>query len=452
MQKLITKYGLAAHLALLAVAPLFLSPNCVLWLSAVAAVWVVMEPSRIGFETLHASRKRSVGAIVRDPVFWFSIVLVAYSAIRFLNGGVAMAYDAELTLWKVTEPMMPILPGSVDSAGYPEFVANVALLIVLQGCRHALGQSARMAFLLISSFLSGLSASILAVQFVSGSQGINDLVVCGMSNPIFRGSVFGAYWIVGTVAMLAAYERRWFMVMPLAFVAVGGNAAGMFLFAPPMVHVPFAGGIVVVFLYAFFYARRRLSKSGEFKFLIAYSMSLVLGGVLVVAALPDKMMAERLVPYLTGKFFADDFLVIRNVLSTISLKVWKDNPWLGTGLGSFPLDLRFAATETDWAIVSSAQRAPLNGYWLLLVERGIVGAAMMAFALGFLLWTFFRRMVKGVRVAIPHPASWMGLLVLIVVLVEAAVDISYSIPGVFVVVAATLAISASSFPKEIHHG
>ena len=68
MQKLIAKYGTAAHLALLAAAPLFLFPflpdeaiaTVLLFLSLPAAVWTLMEPSVLDGEKLHTARERAV--------------------------------------------------------------------------------------------------------------------------------------------------------------------------------------------------------------------------------------------------------------------------------------------------------------------------------------------------------------------------------------------------------
>ena len=109
MQKAISKYGLAAHLALLAVAPLFLFPFCddvwtarvVIWLSILSFAWTILEPSRRVDETLHDARFRVASSIVLDPLFWFSIVLVVVAGIRWLNGGIGMSYDyMMMVLWR----------------------------------------------------------------------------------------------------------------------------------------------------------------------------------------------------------------------------------------------------------------------------------------------------------------------------------------------------------------
>ena len=451
MQKLISKYGLAAHLTILAVAPLFLSPVCVFWLSGFVLLWLVMEPSRVGGERLHEARRRVASQMLRDPLLWISLVLVVYALVRFFNAGIEMAYDAENQAWSLAKPPMPILPGSVAGFGGPELAGAVAFAVVVQGCRHALGKSARMAFLLCASAFTGLGAVVLGLLMFQGDSLCVMLAQCRLENPSFIGSAFGLYWLAGTTALLGAHENKWLRVMPLSALTVGGNAAGLFLFAPASVQVAFLAGELLILVYAFVYAMRRLSGSGEFKFLVTFAMAAVLGGVLVVALLTPADLASRLTPYETGSFLTEDFLAVRKALSDVALQAWKGDPWLGTGLGSFPLDMKFLAAGVDWSVVQPEQLAPLNGYWHLLVERGILGAVMVACPLGALLWSFGRSLVAGVAIDLSHPVCWLGPLALVVALVETLIDTSFSISGAPLAVAAFLAISACSFPKDKHH-
>lgn len=452
MQKLISKYGLAAHLAIVAVAPLFLSPIFVFWLTALAAIWVLMEPSRIGSESLHEARRRVFSAIISDPFFWVALVVVIYTVVRFINGGINMVYDAETSAWSISKPSLQFMPGVVDGFGAAEFAAAVGMLVVLQGCRHALGRSARIAFALLSSSLCGLVATVFSVQVSMGADYAQTLLRCEYFTPAYIGTAMAAYFTIGTMALLGIYERKWFRAIPLVLLAIGGNAAGAFLFAPPYVHVVIGASGALVLLYAFFYARRRLTGSGEFKFLVSFSISVTLGGVLVVAVLSESVLNSRLAAYANGTFFPDGFQAIRDALSSISLKSWKECPWLGTGLGSFPFDMRFHAVEADWAVVMPEQVTPLNGYWHLLVERGIIGVVMIVCPLGFLLWTWVTKLIRGFGRAWPHPVCFLGPLLLIAVLVEGLVDISLLLPGVMMVVSSSLALSACSFPKERFNG
>ena len=84
-QKLITKYGLATHLALLASLPCALSyflPErelgiTIFWLSALAGLWLLVEPSILRGEHLSSSRARVRREIVRDPIAWFFLLAAA---------------------------------------------------------------------------------------------------------------------------------------------------------------------------------------------------------------------------------------------------------------------------------------------------------------------------------------------------------------------------------------
>jgi len=452
VQRFISKYGLAAHLAILAVAPLFLSPVCVLWLAAFAAVWLVMEPSRIGGESLGEARKRVFGDLVKDPLFWTFALVGLVVAFRCVNGGIAMSYDAETQVWSVSKPKFPILPGAVTGFGLPELASFLALSVVVMGCRQALGRSARMTFLFCASALSGAGGVTLAVLLAMGDPMPQALLACSQANPVYVGSAMGAYLLAGTVATFAAFEAGWLKAIPLTLLCIGGNAVGLFLFSPAYVQVVFAVAELLLLVYAFYFALRRLSGSGEFKFLVTVVISLTLAAVLVISVLPESTLSVRLAPYLTGSFIPGSFEETRAALSAIALKAWKSNPWLGSGLGSYPLDLQFLAGEADWALVSPEQLAPLNGYWFLLAERGIAGAVLIAGPLGFLLWSFGNGLVRGIRSALPHPAAWVGLAALVSFLVEMVVDASFSLSGTMLATAAFLAISACSFPKEKCNG
>ena len=451
MQKLISKYGLAAHLAFLAVAPLFLSPVCVFWLSGFVILWLIMEPSRISGERLHEARARVAGQMMRDPLLWISLVLIAYALVRFFNVGIGMTYDAETQVWAMSKPPLPILPGCVAGFGGPELAGVLAFAVVVQGCRHALGRSARTAFMLCVSALSGAGAVVFAVLMYQGDSLILSLAKCGLESPSFIGSAFGVHWLAGTVALLGVHEHRWLRAMPLTILSVGGNAAGLFLFAPAPVQVVFLAGELLVLVYAFVYALRCLERSGEFKFLVTFAMSVVTGGVLAVAVLSNADLAARLAPYETGAFLSEEYLASRKALSAVALGAWKGNPWLGTGLGSFPLNLKFLSAGIDWSVVRPEQLAPLNGYWYLLVERGILGAVLIACPLGVLLWTFAVDLVRGIRLRMPHPQCWLGPVAMVAVLVEMLIDTSFFISGVPLAVASYLAIAACSFPKENHN-
>ena len=457
MQKAIAKYGLAAHLALLAVAPLVLFPFCanatiavvLLWLSLFGACWILLGPSVHTGEMLHDARRRVMRTVFRDPLFWAFLVVVVVAGLRALNTGIDMIYDYERREWSVTDPPLLFLPGSVSNCGLLPFAASVAAGVVVMGCRKAMGKSARMAFLLMASLFSGLAA---AVAILLAAQG-DKVVLAAFEHAPERlagpGAGFAVYLMCATVAMFAAFERKWNKAMPLVMAAVAGNAAGLFAFLPPLEAVVFAGGALLVFLGVFVCAWRTLNGTGEFKLLVVFSISLVMGGLLVVSAVPEPVVAAKCNAIVEGVFLPQGFMDIRSRLSAAAFKAWSGSPWAGVGMGAFRFHLRFHLAQADWAVVPKHVIAVSDGWWQLVVERGIVGVALMALPFGFLLFTYFKRMVACIRqMAMPGPAVLLAPVALAAVAATAFFGSSPLRPEVLVAVGAAFAISANSFPKR----
>ena len=89
----------------------------------------------------------------------------------------------------------------------------------------------------------------------------------------------------------------------------------------------------------------------------------------------------------------------------------------------------------------------MNGWWMLLAERGIVGAVTLALPYGFLLFTYGRNLVGGIIARrLPHPAVLLLPLVLAAIAVTGTYDCSFLRADAIVVSVALLAISAKAFP------
>ena len=382
VQKLIAKYGLAAHLAILAVAPLFLFPFCttgaivwaLVWLVLPAALWTVLEPSLRGGEHLHDARRRVVKAVLRDPLFWATLVLTTFAGFRAINSGISLSYNAEASVWHVSSPVFPILPGVVGSAGELSFAVALACVVLLQACRHSLGRSARMAFHLLSSFLSGLAALIALVALHKGAAGALALLPSnGDGGQSFIGMAFGLHLIGGLVALIAIAEYRWRFSFFLLLPAIGCNAASLFTFAPAYLSAAFAVAGILALAYVLVFSFQVCSSSDGFKLMVIGGIALALGGLLTAAILPKTVMDERLAAFMGLALFPERFWEFRGVLSTVAFKSWISHIWIGTGIDSFPLDFRFAAQDAEWAAFPRGATALANGWWLILVERGLVG-------------------------------------------------------------------------------
>lgn len=453
MLAVLSRYGLAAHLAIVAVAPLFLPPIASLWLAGLAFLWLLLEPSRIGGESLYEARSRVLRTATHDPLFWVLLFLVLVAGTRALNVGIDRAYDAESGVWELAAAPSPILPGCVDGFGLPLFSLAVCAWVVLTGCRHAIGRSARFGFLLIASFLAAVGVYVWAVLLAKGDGSAYHLAQTSMEDPSFLGSACGVYLGFGVLALIASFELKWFSAMPLVILAIAGNAAGVFLFAPPLVTIVFLGVAMALFFAGFAFLRIRLGNPAEYKYLVVFGISLAIALLVVLGVVPRELESAKIAPYLDdASFLPDGYNAARNVLADVSRRAWMGNPWLGNGLGSFSLSLSFLATSADWAVVSPCQLAPLNGYWFVLAERGVMGAFMLAVPLVLILITYVGRLVCGIRLGMPHPLILLGPLMLLAAGFEMWGAVSFMSAGALLPLAAALVLSPHGFVKESSHG
>ena len=440
MQKLIAKYGLAVHIALLAGVPVFLSPflaastvaTVLLWFSLVAALWTVLEPSMRGGERLSDARRRVVRAIGRDPLFWLLLSVVAFSGFRALNTGIRFSYDAETAVWRVLDPTFPILPGAVGGSGYLPFATAVAFLVLLQACRHSLGRSARQFFLLFASALAGLAAVIDLLLIREGDFGF----------------VFGLYLVAGVISLVSVPERNWNLALLPAALAIGGTVAGTLVFTPPYLAAPLVAVGLLTLIYVLVFAGKAFRSVSVFKIVLVGFAAFALGGLLVAAVLPREAFSERLATYLELRIVPERFMEIRGALSAVAFKSWISHLWIGTGLSSFPLDFRVNAQAADWMLFPRGATTIASGWWLLLAERGLVGSVFFILPFVFLLVTYVRRLVGGVAEwGLPYPLYLIAPIALGLFVADGFFDCSQLRAEVLLATGSLAAVSAASFPR-----
>lgn len=454
MQKVISKYGLAAHLALVAVAPLFLFPffgdavvaTVLLWLTALASVWTLLEPSRRSGEMLHDARSRAASSIAVDPLFWLLALLVVVAGVRWANGGIAISYDAESRVWSLADPGCAFLPGCVKGAGYLPFALSLAVTVLFLACRHCLGKTARLSFLFTSTVLSGVAAVSACVLAALGSPGASGAAECVLGNGSFAGSVFGVHFLMALVAFVAGLECCWNKYFLLFAFAIGANGAGLYFFAPAPVVCGYlaVGAVLAVFLLTML-----TFSEGSVCALKFFACLMVGVGVAVLCGMglaPAGLNEARMAVFSDGSLVNESFGEVRGFLTDAAMRAWGEHRWLGTGVGSFALDVRMMASGTDWALLRDFRGFAPNGWAQLLAERGICGALALAAVFGFLLATLVRRFVSGWRKALVNPVSWLGPVVLATVAVETVYTASLFRPEQLLVVGAVLALAASSIP------
>lgn len=300
----------------------------------------------------------------------------------------------------------------------------------------------------LTSALAGAAAAVALFMANMGNAVAAEALKCPYVALSFVGVAFAVHSVGGVVAAVSAIENKWNRVIPLLILSVGFSAAGAFAFSPAYVSGIFLIAWLVVFGYSFYYALCVIRSTAEFKMLIVVGVALLCGWVLVTMTASGSFVAARASAFVDRVFFADWYESARDALSSLAVKAWMASPWTGTGIGSFGLDIRFNATPDDWAVIPKGLSVPPFGWLLLLTERGIAGAAMLALPLIMVTVTYFMRLVGWlfVRTA-PQPGCWVAPVVLLAVAATAFFDCSYLRADVLMAVAAVLTLSASTFPK-----
>lgn len=256
-RKLISKYGLATHLALLAAIPVAITPFlaaqavalATLWLALFAVVWLFAEPSVRAGERHSDARLRVVSGVLRDPIAWFFFIAVVISFLRWLNGGIKMAYDAETSSWSVAPAVIPFFPGSVGSEGLLPLAVVVAAFVLVCGIRQGLGLNARIWFGFFAATVAGVGGMAAAICAICDIPAFAKAASGGFPDAPFWGSLFAPWVFFALATGVHAEVRRWGGVRILSCVAVSGCVAALVFFTPPLIAAVY---LVVAILFSMF--------------------------------------------------------------------------------------------------------------------------------------------------------------------------------------------------------
>ena len=457
MQKIVSKYFCAAHLALLAVSPLFLFPwfdadtiaGVMLWLCLFAALWQFMEPSRRSGEMLHEARARTGWGVLSDPLTWCMLAIVVMAALRWANSNVQLEYDGEEGKWLLREPVLSFFPSAAEGHGKLEFASTLSIMFVLAGIRHSLGRFARISFLFTSSLLAGIAGAI-AVVTVKFHGGITlTTAKATFANPSFVGGVFAAYALAALVAAAGSVQARWKHTGLFSTLAMGGAFAAAFIFAPAAPVLLYAIAAVLTFLFCLIYLGVVSGAADALKFFALAFIGVAIGVFGVITLAPEDVVNSRFEEIATLSLFPRNFMEVRAILSRVAASAWESARWLGTGLGTFAWQTRFNAQPEDWRIIGMARPAAFSGWWTLIAERGIIGAFAIAAPLGFLLFTHLRRIPRAFAGGVFWPACWLGFALAGVAAAESFMDATFLRPEAMMAICAFLALGGLALPAPV---
>ena len=471
-QKLITKYGLATHLALLASLPCALLPFLsarnlaitILWLGGIAALWLFVEPSILTGEHLSSARTRVRRDIVRDPLFWFFLVATIFAAIRWLNAGIALHYDTEQAAWNVASPAVEVLPASAGDAGFIPFAVVVGAAILSLGVLHGLGLLARISFGVVAGFLFGVAGLVCTGLVCFGFAPLEQLAQVGFISrpPVapspFYGTSYGMALAMSLIAGLQAEGRRWSSARPFFCVAVAGNLAGLLFFSPPLLAIGYLAAISLFVVFAFLHLSRSGSLGG-----VAYSLTMIVFGAALAICLLFAMAPEAVVKAKTegvniAVAFPENYRQVASLLDGIGRNMWHQSPWSGVGVGAFNLQAQFLAEKADWEMLSPSVSSALSGYWTVLAERGILGCIVLVSMGCLFVFSWVRNLVRAIAFVRTRddadvfvfacvPMVWVAPVAIVIFCAEAFFSPVFSCSVTLFAVVAIVALSAASFPR-----
>ncbi|MGD0920764.1 MAG: O-antigen ligase family protein [Terriglobia bacterium] len=296
----------------------------------------------------------------------------------------------------------------------------------------------------VYAFLLSLFA---VVQFFSG-----DGLLYWSVQPRWGGAVFGPYvnhnHYAGLMEILipigAAYVLSrpqghpgkallgFAVLVPTASLLLSGSRGGL-------ISLLVEGLILAVVLLRGSPVSRRQS------LVVASTLGIVFAGVLFFWLAPQSV--TRRLGSVVDLFYSPEIsLGDRFRVSEDSLRIFRDHPWLGTGLGSFeavfpeyqsfPSDLRYDHAHDDYAEA--------------LTETGLVGGALIVLAL----WLFFRSAFRNLNERLEDEIGWIQIgaaLGCCGLLVHSLVDFNLHIPANAVWFAVSFGI-ATSFSERSRPG
>lgn len=390
LQRLLTKYGLAFHVACVCLFPfLFLShPRAfndvpLLWLSLLVAEMLVCLPSVKRYETLSDARARVYRALLWDPFFYVGLGIVGVAAVRLVNSGCELVYLPDADIWQMSAPPVDWAPFSV---GRTAALANLSFLAacvaVGVALRVALGKASKRWLLQTLSCASGCVAVCLVVQNSLSAPSSLELVDGAMHSA--WGTLFGLWLLLGIGLLTDAMARGQRGKSALFLLGVAGNLAGLLFFAHAVMAAVFSVLALLLLLHGLAYLRSIVPRGDQFKLFLGYVLLVVLAVLACVFVFPENPLAVRVKAALSDDSGWESWVASRKLRSNAALKIWQEHPWSGVGPDGFGHYVGFSVESKEWGGLKM-DRAYVYHDWLqYLCETGVLGV-MLFLAAGIIL-------------------------------------------------------------------
>ncbi len=383
MQKLLTKYGLVAHAALLVLFPvLFITrtsvfnPSPLLWLSLVALELMVLLPSVRTGETLAGARQRVVRGLSRDPFLYIGLAIVGVVLIQWCNSGCKLVYLPDADVWQFSLPPFAWLPFSVETraaAGYVSvFSACIVLGLIL---RVAVSTGAKR---LLLQALAEVSGGVAVYSVWQACQGVEPYAAKALAHGTApMGTFFGFWLVLGIGAFVDAVARYQRGMLPLFVLGVVGNLLGMLFFASALALPVYGVMAALLFIYAIVYVGPHVAKHVQFKLFLVLLVTTACVVLFLVFILPGNPVMVKMKAAFPVTACWNTLSGIKSLRTTAALGIWQEHPWMGVGADGFRHFAGLAVAGKDWVMLKTDPDCVYNDCLQFLCEFGVLGTGLL---------------------------------------------------------------------------
>lgn len=426
MTKKLLKYGVAFHVALMVIYSSWArggSSPYYLWALPYLALGVLemmlLLPPASRDETPETAVGRLFRGLVRDPITYLGLALLAFLTIQWANGPCELVESAEaFSGWDYTKPPAPSLPFCVDRfEALQPLLWFIAVIVAVLAIRNSVKPSGRY-FLLKLIVVNGALLSVL---------GFAQLLTCPGKLywyrviPVYFFSTFGypnhggTFFVMTTALSIGlliraigdAEHRRESGWLTLVFIA---NAAGIYGSLSRAAIIMGSLIIVVFFIYALFYlstrvSRPRLMATASIAFFIACCVA-------IFAFTPGSPLKRELDTVDWENFSSSVYEGDRKDLAEGAIDIWRDHPWTGVGGWGFRRYVGLYFPEEKWQELLAHGRANVHNDALqFLCEHGMIGFGLIvAITLVLLLHGMYGviRTSRELDIRTMRTRSWIG--------------------------------------------
>jgi len=383
MQKLLTKYGLAFHVACVCVFPLAcLSQQRVfalvplLWLSLAASEMMFLLPSVLRSETLTDARQRVWKALIWDPFLYIGLALIAVVTVQWLNSGCKLVYLPDADVWKLSTPRIPWAPFSVEArAAFAQVSLFTACVAVALTLRTALSKTPKRLLLQGLVVISGCLAIAYVVPVCLSIQ--PDWIQSFGAEVPAMGTFFGFWLLMGMGLFADSMTHSQRRSILLILLGVTGNMMGMLFFASALAVCVYMLLTVLMFFYWMVYLSPHVPKRTQIKLFVVSLLFAISVGVVLIYVYPKNPVVAKIEAALPLSDHFGMLFATKKIRTAAAMEIWQEHPWVGVGSDGFYHVVGLSVAAKDWALMKTDQAYVYNDCLQFLCEYGVLGASLL---------------------------------------------------------------------------